>query len=79
MLAPAHAIPQGIVHRRRIEALLDEPNSDLPALVYEECRDLLAQIGEKTVRIEAKTKKIKEVAAETDMTRRLQTMPGLVR
>jgi len=48
-----HTIPQGIVHLRRIEALLDEPNSDLPALVYEECRDLLAQIGEKTVRIEA--------------------------
>jgi transposase len=38
---------------------------------------LPTQIGEKTVRIEAKTKKIKEVAAETDMTRRLQTMPGI--
>ena len=72
-----HTIPQGIVHLRRIEALLDEPNSDLPALVYEECRGLLAQIGEKTVRIEAKTKTIKEVAAETDMTRRLQTMPAI--
>lgn len=72
-----HTIPQGMVHLKRIEALLDESNSDLPSLVREECRDLLAQIGEKTVRIEAKMKKIKEVAAETDATRRLQTMPGV--
>ncbi|AWI62525.1 IS110 family transposase [Sinorhizobium fredii] len=72
-----HTIPQGIVHLKRIEALLDESNSDLPGLVREECRDLLAQICEKTVRIEVKMKKIKVVAAETDATRRLQTMPGV--
>lgn len=72
-----HTIPQGIVHLKRIEVLLDEPNSDLPGLVREECRDLLAQICEKTVRIQAKTRRIKEVAAETDTTRRLQTMPGV--
>jgi hypothetical protein len=40
-----HAIPQGIVRLRRMEALFDEPNSDLPALVYEECRDLLAGLA----------------------------------
>ena len=55
--------------------LLDEPGSDLPGLVREECRDLLAQIGEKTVRIQTKTRRVKEVAAETDTTRRLQMMP----
>ena len=38
-------IPQGIVHLKRIEAILDEPDSDLPGLVREECRDLLAQIA----------------------------------
>ncbi|THK33339.1 IS110 family transposase [Ensifer sp. MPMI2T] len=72
-----HTIPQGIAHLKRIEALLDESNSDLPGLVREECRDLLAQICEKTARIEAKMKRIKVVAAETDATRRLQTMPGV--
>lgn len=72
-----HTIPQGIVHLKRIEVLLDESGSDLPGLVREECRDLLAQICEKTVRIQAKTRRIKEVAAETDATRRLQTMPGV--
>lgn len=70
-------VPQGIVHLKQIEATLDEPNSGLPALVREECRDLIAQISEKTVRMEAKTKKIKELAATADTARRLQTMPGV--
>ena len=43
----------------------------------EECRDLLAQIAEQTVRIEAKTRKIAALAATTDTARRLQTMPGI--
>lgn len=37
----------------------------------------MAQIAEKTARIEAKTKKVKELAEQTDMARRLQTMPGV--
>ena len=72
-----HAIPQGRVHIKRIEVILGEPNRDLPELVREECRDLIDQIAEKTVRISAKTKKVKELATETDMARRLQTMPGV--
>lgn len=43
----------------------------------EECRDLLEQIGEKTVRIDARTVKIKVLAAEADTARRLQTIPGI--
>lgn len=70
-------VPQGIVHLKQIEAILDAPNSGLPALVREECRDLIVQIAEKAVRMEAKTKKIKELAARTDTARRLQTMPGV--
>lgn len=35
------------------------------------------QISEKTSRINARTKKAKELAAATDKTRRLQTMPGV--
>jgi len=50
---------------------------DLPALITAECRDLLAQIAEKTDRIDAKTKALKELAAGTDTARCLQTMPGV--
>ncbi|MBC6718282.1 IS110 family transposase [Aurantimonas sp. DM33-3] len=72
-----HTIPLGIRQLKRIEALLDEPNSDLPALVREECRDMMAQIAEKTTRIEARTKRAAELAASDDMAKRLQTMPGV--
>lgn len=41
-----------------------------------ECRDLLAQIAEKTARIGERTSSIKALATETDTARRLQTMPG---
>ncbi len=71
-------IPQGIVHLKRIEALLDEPDSDLPELVREECRDLLAQI-EREDRADPGQNQVgsRKLAAETDTTRRLQTMPGV--
>ena len=32
-------------------ALIEDEASDLPALIREECRDLLAQIAQKTARI----------------------------
>lgn len=72
-----HTIPQGIAHIKQIEAILDAPHSELPALVRDECRDLLAQIAEKTARIDERARKIKTLAAETDAARRMQTMPGV--
>ena len=69
--------PAGISHLKRIEALVEDPTCDLPVLITAECRDLLAQIAEKTDRIDAKTKALKELAAATDTARRLQTMPGV--
>lgn len=72
-----YTVPKGIRQIKRIEAILEEPNSELPDLVREECHDLLEQISEKTVRIEAKTGKLKTLAARTDTARRLQTMPGV--
>jgi transposase len=72
-----HVAPQGIRELKRIEAIVDEPNSDLPALVREECRDLIEQIAEKTAWIDARTNKAKKLAAEADTTRRMQTMPGV--
>ena len=39
--------------------------------------DLLAQIAEKTERINERTTKLKTLATESDRARRLQTMPGV--
>ena len=72
-----HVFPTGLVHLKRVEALVENQACDLPALIIAECRDLLAQIAEKTDRIDAKTKELKALAAETDTARRLQTMPGV--
>ena len=72
-----HVFPTGLVHLKRIEALMDDPESDLPSLIIAECQDLLAQIAEKAERIDEKTKGLKALAAETDTARRLQTMPGV--
>lgn len=72
-----YVVPQGIAYIKRIEDILEEPNSDLPTLVREECRDLIKQIAEKTVRIESKTKKAATLSMATDAARRLQTMPGV--
>ena len=72
-----HVFPKGIAHLRRIEAVLADPASDLPALVRDECHDLLEQISEQTARIEAKTAKARGLARTNDTARRLQTMPGV--
>jgi len=72
-----HVVPQGIHNIKRIEGILDVPNSDLPDLMREECKELLVQIAEKTIRINARTGKIKALAAEADAARRLQTIPGV--
>src|SRR3546814_15970854 len=61
----------------RIAEILNAPNNDLPDLMRVECRDLLEQIAEQTLRINARTAKIKVLAAEADTARRLQTIPGV--
>ena len=72
-----YVFPTGLRHLERMTALVEDETSDLPALIREEGRDLAAQIAEKTDRIDAKTKALKELAAGTDTARRLQTMPGV--
>lgn len=72
-----YTVPQGIGQVKRIEAIINEANSILPDLVREECRDLIAQIAEKTVRINVRTKLAKDLAADSMTARRLQTMPGV--
>jgi hypothetical protein len=70
-----HAVPKGIGNIKRFDAILEEPHSDFPALVRDECRGLVKQIAEQTTRIDARTKTAKEMAATADTARRLQTMP----
>ncbi len=70
-------VPQGIVHIKRLEAVIADEAIDLPDIVREECRDLLAQIDEKTIRIEAKTKQLAELSRINGAARRLQTVPGV--
>lgn len=70
-------VPLGIGHIKRIEGMIEDDCIDLPEIVREECRDLLAQIGEKTARIDHKTKKLAELSRQSDDARRLQTMPGV--
>lgn len=69
--------PIGLGHLKRMEALLDDDTCDLPEMIREECRELLALVTEKTERIAARDKKLKELSAQSDMARRLRTMPGV--
>ena len=72
-----HVFPAGIRFLDRMTALVEDEASELPALIREECRDLLAQIAEKTARISERTAKLKTLATQSDRARRLQTMPGV--
>ena len=72
-----HVFPAGIRYLDRMTALAEEEASDLPVLIREECKDLLAQIAETTARIAERTAKLKALAARSDRARRLQTMPGV--
>jgi transposase len=72
-----HVFPAGIGHLDRMAALVKDETSDLPALIREECQDLLVQIAQKTARIAERTTKLKTLAAQSDRARRLQAMPGV--
>ena len=72
-----HVFPAGVRSIDRITVLLEDETSDLPALIRDECQDLLAQIAEKTARIADRDKKLASLASQSDRSRRLQTMPGV--
>lgn len=72
-----YVVPQGIHQIKRIAEILEAPNSDLPDLMRQECRDMVDQIAEQTIRINARTAKIQALANEADTARRLQTIPGV--
>lgn len=70
-------IPQSIGHIKRIEAIVENAEIGLPELVQEECRDLPAQIGERTARIEEKATTLAQLSRQSETARRIQTMPGV--
>ena len=72
-----HVFPQRLASLKLIEDLITSPACDLPALIIEECQSLLSQIATQTEQINAKTRKLKTLSIETDIARRLQTMPGV--
>lgn len=72
-----HVFPAGIRYLDRMIELVEDTASELPALIREECQDLLAQIAEKTTRIAERNTKLKVLASQSDRARRLQTMPGV--
>ena len=72
-----HVFPAGIRYLDRMVAFVEDAASELPALIREECQDLLAQIAEKTTRIAKRTTKLKVLASQSDRARQLQTMPGV--
>ncbi len=71
-------IPQGIENFKLIDAILEQPNCDLSALVRIECADLIKQIAQQTANIDTETIAAKEAATTAEKTRRLQTMPRSV-
>jgi transposase len=69
--------PIGIGHVKRFERAIEDTDLNIPEIVRDECRDLLAQIVEKTLQIDEKTKKLTGLAKQGKTSQRLQTMPGV--
>ena len=72
-----YVFPIGLRYLDRMASLVNDETSDLPALIREECQDLLVQIAAKTERITERTAKLKTLATQSDTACRLQTMPGV--
>lgn len=72
-----HVVPQVIHHLHRISAIVDDPGNDFPELARVECQELLEQIAVLTKRIATSDRRIKALAGQADIARRLQTMPGV--
>uniref|UniRef100_UPI00372CCD4B transposase n=2 Tax=Yoonia sp. R2-816 TaxID=3342638 RepID=UPI00372CCD4B len=52
-------------------------DNGLLALVREECEELLTAIDDLTIRIDTKTTKLRKPSQQSEISRRLQTIPGV--
>lgn len=69
--------PVGVHSMKKIAEFLHQADNGLPVLVREECEELLASVSDLTTRIEAKTLKLKKLSKQSEISRRLQTIPGV--
>lgn len=69
--------PAGVHQMKKIAEFLHRADNGLPALVREECEELLASVSDLTTRIDAKTLKLKKLSKQSEISRRLQTIPGV--
>ncbi len=69
--------PVGVHSMKKIAEFLHQADNGLPALVREECEELLASVSDLSTRIEAKTLKLKKLSKQSEISRRLQTIPGV--
>ena len=67
----------GLANVKRLETVLDDPEADLLSEVREMGRLYLEQIAHLTSRIQTLEKQQRKVSNEEEITRRLQTMPGI--
>lgn len=69
--------PKGAYHMKKVAEFLQQADNGLLALVREECEELLASISDLTTRIDAKTSKLKKLSKQSEISRRLRTIPGV--
>ena len=68
---------QGIIHAKRLQKAIDDPETGLPPLVRDIGRSYLDQIAGCSERIAELEKTLRTEAAQSETTARLQTMPGV--
>ena len=69
--------PAGPQHLPRLEDILRAAIGTLPAAVVVLCELLIAQIDGLSTQIDALTARVRKIAAEDDVARRLTTIPGI--
>ena len=69
--------PTGVHQMKKIAEFLQQTDNGLLALIREECEELLASLSDLTARIDAKTLKLKKLSKQSEISRRLQTIPGV--
>lgn len=69
--------PVGIVSVQRLAGYIEDETTALPALAREMCRVFLTQIAGLNDQITALKKRIKQLAGQSPVSTRLQTMPGI--
>lgn len=72
-----HVFPQGTAHLRNIAELVADTTSALPEEARSLCQLYLTQIAQLDAIVADLSKKMASAAANSDVARRLQTMPGV--